>query len=168
MSIDEVFSTPPVGSPGSCADTGNTDPVSVILEADVAPGLFVMAGTADRSAAELANSDDLLLGLLMKQELIAPERVTEDGEYKSGTVVSVKKTGRSHVFVKGAFGPTLPVYVRYDASVDEPAGSLSSSHDAGNNRLVPPAAIQFVTSGSDDIAEIEMHLHDDEIDASET
>ena len=70
--------------------------------------------------------------------------------------------------VVGAFGPGLPVFVRYVAVTDEVVGSLSSSHDAGKNRLVPPAAISWVTSGTDDIAEIELHLHDDEVDPSET
>ncbi len=168
MSIDEVFTNPPIGSPGSCADTGNTDPVSATLQADIAPGLFVMQGDADYTADELDASDDLLLGLVMKQELIASDRVTDDGEYKSGTVVAVKKTGRSHVFVAGEFGPALPVYVRYDASVTEPAGSLSSTADPGNNRLVPASAIKFVNSGEDDIAVVEIHIHDDAIDPDET
>lgn len=168
MSITEVHSTPPIGSPGSCADTGMTDPVSATLEDDVAPGLFVTQGSADRGAAELGASDALLLGLVMKQELIAPDRVNDAGEYKAGTVVALKKTGRSHVYVKGAYGPALPVYVRYVANVDEAVGSISSSADPGENRLVPSAAVRFVTSGADDIAEVELHLHDDAIDPDET
>lgn len=168
MSINEVHTTPPVGSPGSCADTGFTDPVSVVLEDDVAPGLFVTQGSGDRTAAAIGAANELLLGLVMKQEVIASECVTADGEYKAGTPVAVKKTGRSFVYVKGSFGPALPVYVRYVANADEPVGSISSVADPGENRLVPPAAVKFVTSGADDIAEIELHLHDDEIDPSET
>lgn len=168
MSIDEVHTTPPIGSPGSCADTGATDPVSVILQDDVAPGHFVTQGSADRTAAELNAATDLLLGLVMKQELIAPDRVTDAGEYKAGVVVATKKTGRSHVMVVGAFAPNLPVYVRYIADADEAVGSLSSTHDAGKNRLVPAQAITWMTTGSDDIAEIELHLHDDEVDPTET
>lgn len=168
MSIDQVFSTPPVGSPGSEADTANPDNVSITLENDVAPGHFVTQGSADRTAAEIAAADDLLLALVIKQELIAPERVTDAGEYKTGTTVGGKKTGRAHVFVAGAFGPALPVYLRYVADADEAVGSISSVADPGKNRLVPAAAVKFVTSGADDIAEIELHLHDDAIDPSET
>lgn len=168
MSITEVHTTPPVGSPGSCADTGHTDPVSLILQDDVAPGHFVTQGSVDRTGAELEAATDLLLALVMKQEHIAADRVTDDGEYKAGTAVAGKKTGRSHVYVAGAFGPALPVYVRYVADGDEAVGSLSSTADPGKNRLVPAAAISFVTSGSDDIAEIELHLHDDAIDPDET
>lgn len=168
MSIDQVFTDPPIGSPGSDADTGFMDPVSITLEDDVAPGHFVTQGSADRTAAEIAAADDLLLALVMKQELIAPDRVTDAGEYKTGTTVAGKKTGRSHVHVVGAFGPALPVYVRYVADADEAVGSISSVADPGKNRLVPAAAIKFVTSGANEIAEIEFHLHDDAIDPSET
>jgi len=168
MSITEVFTNPPIGSPGSCADTGNTDPVSITLQDDVAPGLFVTQGTEDRTAAAINAAPDLLLALVMKQELIAPDAVNSDGEYVEGTTVAGKKTGRSHVFGYGAFGPGDPVYVRYVATVDEPVGSLSATADPGKNRLVPAAAISWVTSGEDEIGEVELHLHDDAIDDNET
>ena len=166
--ITEVHTTPPIGSPGSCADTGMVDPVSATLEDDIAPGHFAIQGSADKTAAAVGASDDLLLGLVMKQEHIASDRVTDDGEYKAGTVVGIKKTGRSHVYVKGNFSPALPVYVRYVANEDEAVGSLSSSADPGENRLVPASAIQFASTGADDIAIVEIHIHDDAIDPDET
>jgi hypothetical protein len=87
---------------------------------------------------------------------------------RTALTVTGKKTGRAHVMVVGAYGPTLPVYVRYIADGDEAVGTLSSTHDAGKNRLVPAQAIKWVTSGSDDIAEVELHLHDDEVDPAAT
>lgn len=167
--INEVHSTPPTGSPGSAADIGPDDVVSYVLEDDVAMGLFVTQGSEDRTCAAIGAATDLLLGLVTKHTLLAtPRQIDEDGVIQSGVQVGLEKSGRRHVLVKGAFGPTLPVYVRYVANVDEAVGSLSSSADPGENRLVPRAAIRWLSSGEDDIAEIEMNLHDDVVDPDET
>lgn len=168
MSIDAIFKTPPIGSPGSEADTGMPDNVSITLEDDVLPGTFVTQGSVDRTGALINAATDILLALVMKTEHVSRRDTTDDGAYKDGLTVPGKKTGRAHVLVDGAFGPALPVYVRYIAISDEAVGTLSSVHDAGKNRLVPPQAIKWVTSGTDEIAEIELHLHDDEVDPAAT
>jgi hypothetical protein len=58
MSIDQVFHAPPIGSPGSEADTANPDNVSITLEDDVAPGHFVTQGSADRTGALINAATD--------------------------------------------------------------------------------------------------------------
>ncbi len=168
MSIDSVFSTPPIGSPGSEADTGNPDNVSITLEADVLAGTFVTQGSADRTGAQINAATDLLLALVLKQEHVSRHDTTDEGAYKDGLTVPGKKTGRAHVFVVGAFAPSSPVYVRYVADGDEAVGTLSATADPGKNRLVPAQAIKWVTSGEDEIAEVELHLHDDEVDPAAT
>lgn len=168
MSTNTVYSTPPLGVPGQDQDTGLHDAQSFTLEDDCAPGLFVTQGVNADGAASIDAANDLLLGLLMKQDHLAASECNADGEYVEGTTVAVKKSGRAKVLVKGAFTPASSVYVRYVADTDEAVGSISASHDAGKNRLVPRQAIRFLNADTDDIALIELNVHDDEIDAANT
>ncbi len=163
--ITEVFTDPPIGSPGSPADHDsavNADIVSYTLEADCAPGLFVTQGTADKGAALLNDDDDPVLGLVVKTEHLAtPSQIDADGVIQAGVTVGLARTKRRVVFVNGAFTPASRAYVRFVAVAGEPVGSISVDADAGKNRLLPRGALRFVTSGEDELGVVDLNLNAD-------
>jgi hypothetical protein len=160
--ITEVFSDPPIGSPGSPADQWSADQANIVsatLEADTAPGLFVTRGSADKTATVIDDDDDVIIGLVCKSEHLAtPSQIDADGVIQSGVTVGLAKTGRRVVYVNGAFTPASAVYIRHVADTEGPVGSIQATSDAGKNRLVPAGAITFVTSGEDELGVVELNL----------
>lgn len=161
----EVYSDPPIGSPGSPADAASANPIHTIsatLAAATLPGLFVTQGAVDKTADLLNDDDDALLGLVVKTERLAmPTDVDADGVIQAGVTVGLARTGRRNVYIDGAFTPASRLYVRYVAAGSQPVGSLSVDADAGKNRLIPRQAIRVVTSGEDEIGVVELTLNAD-------
>lgn len=163
--ITEVFTDPPLGSPGAPADQWSANHANVVsrtLEGDSLPGLFLTRGTADKTVGLLNDDDDVVEGLLIKQDHLAtPSQIDADGVIKDGVTVGAARTGRRCVFVNGAFTPATQAYVRFTAVVGEPVGSISTESDAGKNRLLPRAALRFVTSGEDELGIVDLNLNAD-------
>jgi hypothetical protein len=163
--ITEVFSDAPIGSPGSPADQWSADQADIIsatLVEATAPGLFVAQGTVAKTAELLDNDDDALYGLVCKSEHLAtPSQIDADGVIQVGVTVGLARTGRRVVYIPGAFGPGLPVYVRITADTEGPVGSIQSTSDGAKTRLVPATAIRYVTSGEDELGVIDLNLNAD-------
>ena len=159
--ITEVFTDPPIGSAGSPADQWSADHANIVsatLVADTLPGLFVTAGTADKTAELINDDDDVTLGLVVKQDHLAtPSQIDADGVIQSGVTVGIAKTGRFCVYINGEFGPGDPAYLRFTADTEGPVGSLQTTSDSGKNRLLPRGIVEFITSGEDEVGVIEIN-----------
>lgn len=160
--ITEVFTDAPIGSAGSPADqwsADNANIVSATLVADTLPGLFVTKGTVDKTAELINDDDDVLLGLVVKADHLAtPSQIDADGVIQSGVTVAIAKTGRFCVYIPGAFAPGTQAHVRFTADTEGPVGSIQGAADSGKTRPITRGAVEFVTSGTDEVGVIEINI----------
>lgn len=138
---------------GMLVDNGERDTPSYVSESssEIAFGLAVIQGTADRGATLPAAQSPAFLGVVLHTNALAKDNELGDTGIKQYVAMNVMRQGRVYVYSSEAVTPAAAVRIRCDTNAGTGAllgpGTFCKSASAGHTTLITKGAKWLESAG---------------------